>query len=314
MLLVKPDDMEDLGVTDLTHILRPGDLMVVNDTRVIPARLSGHRDNAKVEVTLLKEIGPGQWTAFARPGRRLREGNRVDFAPEFYAILEDKLDGGEVSLRFNSTGENFLKELQRYGSAPLPPYIKRPTGGLAQDLNDYQTPFAKRDGAVAAPTASLHFTKRLLDKLSKSGIKQTTVTLHVGAGTFLPVKTESIEDHKMHSEWGEVTEDAVNAIAETKASGGRVIAIGTTPLRILETAAMSGEIKAFSGETNIFITPGYKFRVIDGLMTNFHLPKSTLFMLVSALMGHERMQQAYNHAIQERYRFFSYGDASLLIP
>ncbi len=314
MLLVKPDDMEDLGVTDLTHILRPGDLMVVNDTRVIPARLSGHRDNAKVEVTLLKEIGPGQWTALARPGRRLREGDRVDFAPEFYAILEDKLDGGEVSLRFNSTGENFLKDLQRYGSAPLPPYIKRPTGGLAQDLNDYQTPFAKRDGAVAAPTASLHFTKRLLDKLSKSGIKQTTVTLHVGAGTFLPVKTESIEDHKMHSEWGEVTEDAVNAIAETKASGGRVIAIGTTPLRILETAAMSGEIKAFSGETNIFITPGYKFRVIDGLMTNFHLPKSTLFMLVSALMGHERMQQAYNHAIQERYRFFSYGDASLLIP
>ncbi|MEK9905388.1 MAG: S-adenosylmethionine:tRNA ribosyltransferase-isomerase, partial [Rhodospirillales bacterium] len=231
MLLVKPDDMEDLGVTDLTHILRPGDLMVVNDTRVIPARLSGHRGNAKVEVTLLKEIGPGQWTAFARPGRRLREGDRVDFAPEFYAILEDKLDGGEVSLRFNSTGENFLKDLQRYGSAPLPPYIKRPTGGLAQDLNDYQTPFAKRDGAVAAPTASLHFTKRLLDKLSILGIKQTTVTLHVGAGTFLPVKTESIKDHKMHSEWGEVTEDAVNAIAETKASGGRVIAIGTTPLR-----------------------------------------------------------------------------------
>ena len=314
MLVVKPQTLEDRGVSDLTQLLNPGDLIVVNDTRVIPARLSGYRGHAKIEVTLLKEVSSGKWSAFARPGRRLREGNQIDFAIDFHAVLEEKLDGGVVVLKFNCLGKEFLRALDKYGSAPLPPYIKRPSGSRDKDLEDYQTPFAQRDGAVAAPTASLHFTKSLLDNLAAAGIKKTTVTLHVGAGTFLPVKTENIKEHQMHSEWGEVSEEAARDIARTRASGGRVVSIGTTPLRILETAASKGEVRAFRGETDIFITPGYKFQAIDALMTNFHLPKSTLFMLVSALMGRKRMQEAYAHAISEKYRFFSYGDASLLIP
>lgn len=315
LLAVRPDNLEDLGVADLPRLLRPGDLMVVNDTRVIPARLIGRRGAARAEATLLKQVAPDRWRAFARPGRRLRLGDRIDFAPEFSAELVEKLEGGEVELAFDRAGADLLAALHRHGQPPLPPYIKRPEGARPEDADDYQTPFADRDGAVAAPTASLHFTPGLLEALAARGVGRVAVTLHVGAGTFLPVKTETVEAHKMHSEWGEVSEDAAKAIRAARAAGGRIVAIGTTPLRILETAAAAnGDVCAFAGETDIFIRPGYRFRAIDALMTNFHLPKSTLFMLVSALMGRERMLSAYAHAIRERYRFFSYGDASLLTP
>ncbi len=314
MLVVRPNALEDRGVADLPSYLRPGDLLVVNDTRVIPARLLGRRGEARIEATLLKETGAGRWRAFARPGRRLKPGDRIDFAPGFAAELVAKLDGGEVELAFNLAGAALLEALHRHGAPPLPPYIKRPDGARPEDRDDYQTPFAAQDGAVAAPTASLHFTAGLLAALETRGVGRATVTLHVGAGTFLPVKTENIAEHKMHSEWGEVSSAAVQQIAEAQAAGGRIVAVGTTPLRILETAAADGALRPFAGETDIFITPGYTFRVVDGLLTNFHLPKSTLFMLVAALMGRERMLAAYAHAILERYRFFSYGDASLLLP
>lgn len=315
LLVVRPDLLEDRGVADLPDLLRPGDLLVVNDTRVIPARLIGKRGDAKAEATLLKESAPGRWRAFARPGRRLRPGDRIDFAPDFACTLTRKLDGGEVELRFDRSGAALIEALHRHGQPPLPPYIKRAEGARPEDAADYQTPFAASDGAVAAPTASLHFTPALLAALDGRGVRRATVTLHVGAGTFLPVKTERIEDHPMHSEWGEVSDAAIAAIDAARSAGGRIIAVGTTPLRILETAAAAdGRVRAFAGETDIFIRPGYRFRVVDALMTNFHLPKSTLFMLVSALMGRERMFAAYAHAIDRRYRFFSYGDASLLLP
>lgn len=314
LLVVRPDGVEDRGVADLPDLFQPGDLMVVNDTRVIPARLTGRRGAARVEATLLKETAAGRWRAFARPGRRLRVGDRIDFADDFSCVLAEKLEGGEVELAFERTGADFLAALHQHGAPPLPPYIKRPDGALDDDADDYQTPFAEKDGAVAAPTASLHFTPELLSALAARSVKRATVTLHVGAGTFLPVKVENIEEHQMHAEWGEVSAATADAVAATKAAGKRVIAIGTTPLRILEAAAASGAVRPFAGETSIFIAPGYEFRAVDALMTNFHLPKSTLFMLVSALMGRERMQAAYAHAIRERYRFFSYGDASLLLP
>lgn len=314
LLVVRPDDVADRRVTDLPALLGPGDLMVVNDTRVIPARLVGHRGAARAEATLLKAIAPDRWTAFARPGRRLRQGDRIDFAPDFACAIEEKRAGGEVVLKFDVAGADLLAALERHGAPPLPPYIKRPDGAAESDREDYQTPFARRDGAVAAPTASLHFTDALLRALDDRGVRRATVTLHVGAGTFLPVKAETIEDHVMHSEWGEVDAAAAEAVLTTRAAGGRVIAIGTTALRILETAAAAGEVRPFAGETDIFIRPGYRFRAIDALLTNFHLPKSTLLMLVSALMGRERMLAAYAHAIEQRYRFFSYGDASLLLP
>lgn len=315
MLAVRPDALEDRGVLDLPELLQPGDLMVVNDTKVIPARLVGRRGEAKAEATLLKEVGPGRWRAFARPGRRLRVGDRIEFAEGFGCTLAEKLDGGEVELAFDRAGPELLDALQQHGAPPLPPYIKRPDGARPEDADDYQTPFAAKDGAVAAPTASLHFTPRLLAALEARGVRRTTVTLHVGAGTFLPVKTEQVEDHRMHAEWGEVGAEAAAAIAATRADGGRIVSIGTTPLRILETAAAEdGAVRPFAGETDIFIRPGYRFRAVDALMTNFHLPKSTLFMLVSAMMGRERMLAAYAHAIAAGYRFFSYGDASLLLP
>lgn len=314
MLVVTPGSLEDLGVLDLTAQLRAGDLLVVNNTRVLPARLTGRRGAAKAEATLIKEVAPNRWRAFARPGRRLRVGDRIDFAEDFGCTLTDKFDGGEVELAFDLSGPDLLAAIHRHGAPPLPPYIKRPDGATDDDKEDYQTPFAARDGAVAAPTASLHFTPRLLAMLDQAGIERVTVTLHVGAGTFLPVKTEDVDQHQMHSEWGEVTADAADKIKATKAAGGRIIAAGTTALRILETAATDGAVQPFAGETDIFIRPGYRFQAIDGLLTNFHLPKSTLLMLVSALMGRDRMRAAYAHAIQERYRFFSYGDASLLLP
>lgn len=315
LLAVRPQGLDDLGVADLPTLLNPGDLMVVNDTRVLPARLIGRRGEAKAEATLTKEVGPGRWRAFARPGRRLRIGDRIDFAPDFGCTLTEKLEGGEVELAFDVAGADLMAALHRHGSPPLPPYIKRPDGALPEDDDDYQTPFAAKDGAVAAPTASLHFTEALLAAIDARGVRRATVTLHVGAGTFLPVKTDDVGDHPMHAEWGEVTAEAADAIADARAAGGRIVAIGTTALRILETsAAADSHVRPFAGETDIFIRPGYRFRAVDALLTNFHLPKSTLFMLVSAMMGLPEMRAAYAHAVRQGYRFFSYGDACLLLP
>lgn len=314
MLAVTPDALLDKRVTDLPDILKPGDLMVVNDTRVIPARLRGVRGQMRVDAMLHKAIDASRWLAFARPGRRLRVGERITFAAGFDCTIEEKHDGGQFLLAFDASGSELFEAIHRHGAPPLPPYVKRTDGALDEDAADYQSPFAARDGAVAAPTASLHFTDRLLKAIADRGAKQATVTLHVGAGTFLPVKTDNISEHQMHSEWGEVSHTVVKAVAETKDRGGRVIPIGTTSLRILEAASQSGELKSFQGDTDIFITPGYTFHTVDALMTNFHLPKSTLFMLVSAMMGRETMLGAYAHAIDEHYRFFSYGDASLLLP
>ena len=302
----------DRSVRDLPDLLRPGDLLVVNDTRVIPSRLDGRRGEAKIEATLHKRLGPGRWAAFARPAKRLRPGDRVDFTGGLVAEVISR-DGGEVVLDFDLDDEILLTRLRAVGRMPLPPYIKRGAEDDPRDDRlDYQTLFAARDGAVAAPTASLHFTPALLAALDESGVKRATVTLHVGAGTFLPVTVEDTKDHPMHSEWAEVSEGTVRLIADAKAGGGRIIAAGTTSLRVLESAARDGFLKAFSGETDLFITPGFDFQVIDLLLTNFHLPRSTLLMLVSAIAGRERVLDAYAHAIQSGYRFFSYGDACLM--
>lgn len=309
--------LADRTVRDLPALLRPGDLLVVNDTRVIPSRLDGTRGAARIEATLHKRLAPGRWAAFARPAKRLRPGDRVDFAQGLGA---DGLgaevisrDGGEVVLDFGLDDDALLARLGEVGRMPLPPYIKRGADDShAEDRADYQTLFAARDGAVAAPTASLHFTPEILAALEDRGVRRATVTLHVGAGTFLPVTVEDTEDHPMHSEWAEVTAETVAMIAETKAGGGRVVAAGTTSLRVLETAARSGTLEPYSGETDLFITPGFDFRAVDLLLTNFHLPRSTLLMLVSALAGRERILDAYAHAIASGYRFFSYGDACLI--
>jgi S-adenosylmethionine:tRNA ribosyltransferase-isomerase len=304
----------DKQVHDLPGLLRAGDVLVFNDTRVIPAQLEGRRGEARIGATLHKRIDLRRWQAFVRNAKRLKPGDRIEFPEGVAAIAEDRHADGSFTLAF--CGEEPVEVLlERAGTMPLPPYIagKRPTD--AQDREDYQTMFARKDGAVAAPTAALHFTPELLAALDEAGIGRETLTLHVGAGTFLPVKAEDTEAHAMHSEWGRIdaaTADRLNAAREV---GGRVIAVGTTSLRLLESAAGEDKvIRPFEGDTAIFITPGYEFRAIDGLMTNFHLPKSTLFMLVSALMGLDRMRGAYAHAIAEEYRFYSYGDASLLIP
>ena len=304
--------LADRTIRDLPSLLRPGDLLVVNDTRVIPSRLHGRRGDAKIEATLHKRLAPGRWAAFARPAKRLRPSDMVDFSGDLSAEVISR-DGGEVILDFRLDDETLLSRLHAIGRMPLPPYIKRGAENDRQDdRNDYQTVFAARDGAVAAPTASLHFTPELLKALDESGVKRATVTLHVGAGTFLPVTVEDTKDHPMHSEWAEVSEGTVRLIADAKAGGGRIIAAGTTSLRVLESAARDGFLKAFSGETDLFITPGFDFQVIDLLLTNFHLPRSTLLMLVSAIAGRERVLDAYAHAIQSGYRFFSYGDACLM--
>jgi S-adenosylmethionine:tRNA ribosyltransferase-isomerase len=303
----------DRRVSDLPDLLRAGDVIVSNDTRVIPARLFGLRGEVKVEATLHKRVGPAAWHAFARPGKRLKEGQRIDFAEGFHAILTEKRDGGEVRLDFNLGEAELFAALEAHGAAPLPPYIRRDTGGNPADRRDYQTVFAKHDGAVAAPTAGLHFTEDLLAKIEARGVKRATVTLHVGAGTFLPVKADDTDDHRMHSEWGTISLETADLLNETRARGGRIVSIGTTSLRLLESAAGEDNIiRPFTGDTDIFITPGYRFRAIDMLLTNFHLPKSTLFMLVSAFAGLERMKAAYAHAIATGYRFYSYGDCSLL--
>ncbi|HVI99139.1 MAG TPA: tRNA preQ1(34) S-adenosylmethionine ribosyltransferase-isomerase QueA [Sphingomonas sp.] len=314
MLVLDGAETRDAGVRDLPAMLRPGDLLVFNDTRVIPAQLEGRRGDAAIGATLHKREGPRRWRAFIRNAKRLHEGDAVDFGEGVSAIASDRAEDGSFALTF-AGDEPVELLLERAGRMPLPPYIagKRPTD--ARDAEDYQTMFARETGAVAAPTAALHFTPALMDALAAAGIGHATLTLHVGAGTFLPVKADDTADHKMHAEWGcidQATADRLNAV---RAAGNRVIAVGTTSLRLIESAAgEDGAIRPFEGDTAIFITPGYRFRGVDGLMTNFHLPRSTLFMLVSALMGRERMQAAYAHAIRNGYRFYSYGDASLLLP
>jgi len=315
MLVLAGDATLDRGVRDLPSCLRPGDLLVFNDTRVIPAQLEGRRGDATVGATLHKREGPRRWRAFVRNGRRLRDGDTIDFGAGVTATAGGKGDDGSFALDF-AGDEPVELLLERAGRMPLPPYIASKRGGAdARDAEDYQTLFAREAGAVAAPTAALHFTPELMAALEAAGIGHATLTLHVGAGTFLPVKADDTDDHRMHAEWGRIdaaTADRLNAV---RAAGGRVIAVGTTSLRLIESACRSdGLVQPFEGDTAIFITPGYRFRGIDGLMTNFHLPKSTLFMLVSALMGRERMLAAYAHAVAGEYRFYSYGDASLLLP
>lgn len=315
MLVVRRDSaFEDRTVRDLPGLLRAGDVLVFNDTRVIPAQLEGRRGDAKIGATLHKRIDLRRWQAFVRNAKRLRAGDLVEFGGGVTAIAEARHDDGSWTLAF-AGDEPVEVLLERAGRMPLPPYIagKRPTDDA--DKADYQTMFAARDGAVAAPTAALHFTPGLLESLKAAGIGHETVTLHVGAGTFLPVKVADTADHRMHAEWGTVPGDVAERLNRARSRGGRVIAVGTTSLRLLESAAdESCTIHPFTGDTAIFITPGYRFKGIDGLMTNFHLPKSTLFMLVSALIGRERMQAAYAHAIAQEYRFYSYGDSSLLLP
>lgn len=303
----------DRSMRDLPDLLRPGDLLVVNNTKVIPTRLDGRRGEARIEATLHKNVGPGRWAAFARPARRLKADDTITFGGNLAARVLSR-DGGEVVLDFGLADSDLLRALHTTGRMPLPPYIKRAAGDDAgsSDRDDYQTIFAARDGAVAAPTASLHFTPDLLAALDHRGVRRATVTLHVGAGTFLPVTAQDTDDHVMHSEWAEVSQQVVETIETTQATGGRVIAAGTTSLRVLEAAAHDGGLAPFSGETELFITPGFRFQVIDLLLTNFHLPRSTLLMLVSAMAGRERVLQAYAHAIRKGYRFFSYGDACLM--
>jgi S-adenosylmethionine:tRNA ribosyltransferase-isomerase len=305
--------LEDRRIADLPALLRPGDLLVFNDTKVIPARLVGHRGAASVEVTLHRGLGGGAWRAFARGARRLRVGDRIVFADDFAAAVAEKHPEGDVTLRFDLEAKAFRVALAHYGAMPLPPYIKRARGGDPRDRADYQTIFARAEGAVAAPTAGLHFTPALLEALAECRIGWTTLTLHVGPGTFLPVKAADPRDHPMHAEWGVLSAEAADRIAATRHAGGRIVAVGTTSLRLLETAAAeTGEVRPFAGETRLFILPGYRFRAIDLLLTNFHLPRSTLFMLVAALAGLEQIKAAYAHAVAAGYRFFSYGDACLI--
>ncbi|WP_099828024.1 tRNA preQ1(34) S-adenosylmethionine ribosyltransferase-isomerase QueA [Oceaniglobus indicus] len=322
LLVADGDAITDARVTDLATWLRPGDRLVLNDTKVIPARLSGQRFRdgaeghraAKIEVTLLDPAPDGRWRALLKPLRKIRDGEEIVFSDGLAARLVSR-DAGTATLAFNVTGAAFDAALEAAGQMPLPPYIAARRPADAQDREDYQTLWARHAGAVAAPTASLHFDDAVMDALAARGVDLTHVTLHVGAGTFLPVKVDDIADHRMHAEWGAVSPAAAAEINATRAAGGRVIPVGTTALRLIESAAIGpGEIAPWTGETDIFITPGFEFRIADALMTNFHLPRSTLMMLVSALMGPERIRRIYAHAIAERYRFFSYGDASLLLP
>lgn len=322
LLVAQGDEIRDLQVHDLPGLLGKGDLLVLNNTKVIPARLFGRRlrdtpegrVEAKVEVTLLEPQPDGGWSALAKPLRKLKAGEKIVFSDALSARVAARGEG-DVTLIFNLTGDEFDAALAEAGAMPLPPYIAAKRPADAQDKEDYQTVFARHSGAVAAPTASLHFDVTLLDALKGTGVQFTEVTLHVGAGTFLPVKVENIETHKMHAEWGEVTQAAADQINAVRAAGGRIIPVGTTALRLIESAAHEdGTMQPWRGATDIFIRPGYRFRITDALMTNFHLPKSTLLMLVSALMGTARMRDVYAHAVARGYRFFSYGDASLLIP
>lgn len=322
LLVARPDGMADQHVYDLPDFLRAGDRLVLNDTKVIPARLSGVRKRdtaqgpteAKIEATLLSPTQDGHWQALLKPLKKVRDGEVIVFSTELSAQVIGRADG-TATLHFNLGGDAFDAALAASGAMPLPPYIAAKRAADTQDKKDYQTVFARHLGAVAAPTASLHFDQELLAKITEKGVEISYVTLHVGAGTFLPVKVDDIKDHKMHSEWGEVSAEAAAEINQTRAAGGRVIPVGTTALRLIESAAIAdGQLAPFSGGTDIFITPGYEFKITDALMTNFHLPKSTLMMLVSALMGAGPIREIYAHAIAQDYRFFSYGDSSLLLP
>lgn len=313
-LLVVGDTLADRVVRDLPRLLRPGDVIVVNDTRVLPSRLSGRRGEVAVEATLVTALGQGRWRALVKPGRRLRVGDEIRFAADVAARVEAKDADGAVVLSFDQPDDLVLAALDRLGAMPLPPYIRRPRPD-PRDRADYQTMFAARDGAVAAPTAGLHFTPALLAALDAVGVRRAAVTLHVGAGTFLPVRGERVDEHRLHAEWGEIDDQAAAMINGARASGGAVVAVGTTALRLLETAADgNGGVRSFRGETDLYVVPGFRFQVVDRLLTNFHLPRSTLFMLVCAFAGLERMQTAYRHAIDHGYRFYSYGDACLLDP
>jgi S-adenosylmethionine:tRNA ribosyltransferase-isomerase len=329
LLLIGPDrdgapELTDRLVRDLPELLRPDDLLVLNDTRVISAALAGERERdgrrARIEVNLHKRAGPVSWLAFARPAKRLAPGDRIRFlaadgrpADVLDAVVVRKGEAGEVELLFAAPADDLDAAIERVGAMPLPPYIALRRPAAEVDRTDYQTMFARQAGAVAAPTASLHFSPALVERLDARGIERVTVTLHVGAGTFLPVKSETVEGHRMHAEWGEVAPAAAARLTHARRTGRRLVAVGTTALRLVESAAREdGAIEPFRGETAIFITPGYRFRAVDGLVTNFHLPRSTLFMLVAAFRGLEAMQGAYAHAIARRYRFYSYGDASLI--
>lgn len=321
LLVATPAQLHDQYVTDLVHWLRPGDRLVLNDTRVLPARLSGARTRlsaqgetqARIEATLLEPNSDGTWAALLKPLKKVRVGEVIRFSGALSATL-NRVEDGQAHLQFNASGADFDAALNAAGAMPLPPYIAAKRPADAQDATDYQTVWAKNKGAVAAPTASLHFDDALLEALQARGVAFTFVTLHVGAGTFLPVQVDDVTTHKMHGEWGQVSAEAAAEIAATRAAGGRIIPVGTTALRLIETAARHGDIAAWEGTTDIFIYPGFDFRITDALMTNFHLPRSTLMMLVSALMGRARIMDIYAHAIAQEYRFFSYGDASLLIP
>lgn len=312
-LLQVGEKLSNWRVKDLPDLLRPGDLIVGNDTKVIPAQLQGRRGNARIDITLLKALEPTLWQALARPAKKLRLADVVQFGGGFDAVIEEKREAGELYLRFKVSENEFMQMLQASGVLPLPPYIRKARPIDKRDESDYQTIYAREAGAVAAPTAGLHFTEDLFRRLEEKGVRRTFLTLHVGAGTFLPVKTDDPFAHKMHEEIGVIRPEAAQLINQTRKQGGRIIAIGTTVLRLLESAvSFKGEILPFAGGTDIFLFPGHQFKTADLLMTNFHLPKSTLFMLVCAFAGTERMKNAYRYAIEEGYRFYSYGDASLL--
>jgi S-adenosylmethionine:tRNA ribosyltransferase-isomerase len=330
LLVVRPDakpEFADRLFSDLPDLLDPADILVCNDTSVIRARLKGIRarddGRAGIEVTLHKRVDAATWRAFAKPARRLRVGDRVSFGADERACLAGVLDGtiaakgagGEVTIAFDFSGPVLDEAIAAQGVMPLPPYIASRREPDARDETDYQTVFAREEGAVAASTAALHFTDGLIERLAERGIKTVFVTLHIGAGTFLPVKADDTAQHRMHAEWGTINEDTARQINRARAAGGRIVAAGTTALRLIEAAALpDGEVTAFAGETDLFITPGYRFKAVDRLITNFHLPRSTLFMLVCAFSGLARMRRAYAHAIAEGYRFYSYGDACLLYP
>lgn len=309
-LLVANEPFTDTTIRTFPEWLREGDVLVLNDTRVIPARLYALRGTARIEILLNRPLEGGRWMVFAKPGKKLKAGDTLTIADGFTATVEAK-DGYDVTLRFSETGDAFFSKLEQYGHMPLPPYIAREDTDA--DKADYQTIFARNAGAVAAPTAGLHFTPELLERIRARGVTITHVTLHVGAGTFLPVKADDVSDHKMHAEWCHLPAETAAAINTAKANGGRIVAVGTTSLRTLESAPwVEGHIQPFEGDTDIFITPGYRFKAVDVLLTNFHLPESTLLMLVSAFSGMERIRALYQHAIDNGYRFFSYGDACLL--
>lgn len=323
LLVVQPGGAEELGdftIADLPRFLRPGDAVVVNDTKVIPARLDGTRTRSggsvvEIEATLVKRLSENRWTALCRPAKRLAPGDEVMFRKgdaTLIATVEGKTETGEVEFAFSCTGPDLDRSIDAVGHMPLPPYIAARRPEDEQDRTDYQPIFARAEGSIAAPTASLHFTPTLMEEVRAAGASIHTVTLHVGLGTFLPVKADDTADHRMHSEWGEVSEETAEALNAVKARGGRILAVGSTATRLLESAAAEGPLKAFRCDTDIFITPGYRFRAVDLMMTNFHLPKSTLVMLVAAFVGHETQKRAYAHAIETGYRFYSYGDASLL--